>query len=643
MNYNYCFEIAAILIIGTVLFDYRSKMRIFRIDSKLFKWVIYVSIAEFITNLLFSLLIVRYEVVPVLVNVLICTLLLVLQASKIYALACFSFAYMNAGFSMKEWGFYVITFAYGVNLILSVTSPLTEFYFYFDEAGRYIQGYGSEWRYFFYLINVLLCLAYVLFNVRNLLKKDIKVALRVAVTIGAGVYIQYRFRSVLTIDIAVAIAILYLYLTLENPNDYQDRLTLCGNEYSFRIFMDQKCNQRRTFTVMFLNLKKFRYINNLYGVDMGDFILRKVALCLEGIFSRQIVFRIHNDLFAVVANGTQDSLQTEVDRLTRRFQKPWIFPDGRSTLMEPAIVLCEYPQFFGSHTELISLRTEMFQSLKDTHDHNVLYSESTLTDKCRRREAVEKLLKQALNEGRLQVYYQPIVNGNSGKVVALEALSRLQDDTLGFIPPDEFITIAESTGVIIQLGFYVLEEVCRFIRESLLTNPQNTVKCVQINLSSLQCAYPLLKIHIMEIIRKYEIPVEMIHMELTESTMLESPKMVRDSMDELIREGISFSLDDYGTGYSNISYLIQFPFDKIKFDKNMVWSYFEKEEAKIIMEKEFDILNTLHKKIVVEGIEQEEQYQEMKSKGITFFQGYYFSKALPKEECVQYLNQSWNK
>ena len=132
----------------------------------------------------------------------------------------------------------------------------------------------------------------------------------------------------------------------------------------------------------------------------------------------------------------------------------------------------------------------------------------------------------------------------------------------------------------------------------------------------------------------------MIFLELTENTMVESPELVRKTMEEMIRYGVHFSLDDYGTGYSNISYLIQFPFKQIKFDKRMIWSYFESQEANIIMKNEFTILHTLKKEIVAEGIETEEQYHQMKTHGIRLFQGYYFSRALPVEELMIYLNKT---
>jgi len=614
-------------------------MKIYRLDSLLFQYVIYISLLESVINFISSILITNTTVVPRWINVLFATLFFVLQSTKIYALVRFSFAYMNPHITSHSPGFWVITVTYLINLFLSVSTPFTHFYFYFDEAGHYVQGYGSNIGYYFYLLNVVFCLVYVLKHRNRLLYKDISVAGWIALFVIGGVIIQFYFRSVLMIGISMALSVLYLYMTLENPNDYQDKLTLCANEYGFKIYIDHKCEQKKIFTVLFFDLHKFRYVNSIYGMEMGDFLLQKFAQMLEDVFHKQVVFRIHNDLFAVVVNAPQDSVKGYVRIVLERVQHEWKMPNGKTTKLDAVAVLCQYPNYFESHTELVRLRNYMIRKVKESHEERVLYCEREIADRCKREEAIEKAVKHAIDAHTLKVYYQPIVDSKTGRVEVLEALARIKDEKLGEISPVDFIDVAENTGQIIGLGFYVFESVCRFIRDHLLKNPKNTVSHVQINLSSLQCAYPPLKDRFIEIMEVYEIPPSMIYLELTESTMVETPELVKQTMKELIQYGIHFSLDDYGTGYSNIFYLIQFPFEQIKFDKHMVWSYFESREANIIVKNEFEVLHTLQKDIVAEGIETEEQYEQMKSQGIRLLQGYYFSKALPVEELMEYLNK----
>ncbi|SHK45435.1 GGDEF domain-containing phosphodiesterase [Hespellia stercorisuis] len=637
MIYNYFFEIAGIFILCIILFDFKNKMKIFKLDSRLFKLLLVISLLESCTDFISSLLLHHTEYVPLSLNVAVAVLFFFLQPAKIYAYCAFSFAYINPHFSSHSWEFRVITLAFLVNTLLGITSPLTNIYFYFDEQKRYWQGSGADWSYYFYFINIAFCLIYVLIHRKRLLIKDTKVAGWVAYIISCGVVIQFLHRSVLVIGLFFALSILYVYLTLENPNDYQDRLTLCANEYGFKIFIDDKCAQKKLFTVLFLDLNRFRYINSIYGIEMGDYLLQKVSAFLESIFPRQIVFRVHNDLFAVAVNEQQETLLPFVQIIINRFRSPWNLPNGKSAMLEPAISLCEYPQYFRTHTEMIQLQANMDRRIKESHDLIFMCSEDAIARRCRRRESVLKILKQALQNETLEIHYQPIIDNRTGTVASLEAISRLCDKELGNIPPDEFIAIAEENGAIIQLGFYVFEKACAFIERLGTDLPDSTVTCIHVNLSTLQFAYPDLTARFKKITEKYHVSPSMIHLELTESTMVESPFIVQNIMDALRAEGFSFSLDDYGTGYSNISYLIRFPFDEIKFDKNMVWSYFKQHDARLIMQNEFQLLHKLKKEIVVEGIETQEQYEEMQRQNIHLFQGYYFSQALDEENCFHYL------
>ena len=217
------------------------------------------------------------------------------------------------------------------------------------------------------------------------------------------------------------------------------------------------------FTVLFLDLNRFRYINSIYGIEMGDYLLQKVSAFLESIFPRQIVFRVHNDLFAVAVNEQQETLLPFVQIIISRFRSPWHLPNGKSAMLEPAISLCEYPQYFRTHTEMIQLQASMDRRIKESHDLTFMCSEDAIARRCRRKESVLKILKQALQNETLEIHYQPIIDNRTGTVVSLEAISRLHDKELGNIPPDEFIAIAEKNGAIIQLGFYVFEKACAFI------------------------------------------------------------------------------------------------------------------------------------------------------------------------------------
>ena len=636
MTYNYFFEISAILITVMILFDYRNKRIYLKRETRLFKIVTIVVAAECTTNLLSSMMIHHTESIPVVWNLLVATLFFVLQATMLFAIVVFSFVYMNSHLKWKSLELYIVTGMYLLNLGLSVTSPFTGFYFYFDEGKKYVQGYGSAVGFWFYIINILLCLAYVLYNKKHLLLKDMRVAVIVAALVGIGFIIQFAFRSLLMLDFSIALAVLYMYMTLENPNDSIDKLTLCGNGYVFRKLIDEKIEEKKVFSVLYMDIRKFRFVNYNYGIVCGDALLKKIASFLEQVFPSQQVFRIYDDLFAVIVDLPQESMHSYIQDIIERFELDREIQENVRICLNMMITVCEFPKCFQSNTELNKLRNNMLQYQKEMPDKKVLFSEESMYEECIRREHVEQILRNALQNNGLEVFYQPIINSSTDTVVSLEALARLHDEILGYIPPDEFISIAEKTGLIIELGFIVLEKVCQYIHEHLLSNPWNTINCVHVNISTLQCEYPHLYSRMMQMLDQYEVPPQMIQLELTESTMLYSPELLLKTMKTLYEKGIRFALDDYGTGYSNISYLIQFPFHEVKFDKTIVQSCFSNPEAELIIRNEFEILKQLHKPVVVEGIETEEQYAKMREYGIELFQGYYFSKPLPEEESIRY-------
>lgn len=247
----------------------------------------------------------------------------------------------------------------------------------------------------------------------------------------------------------------------------------------------------------------------------------------------------------------------------------------------------------------------------------------------------ERALQRALEEDGIQVYYQPIYSVAKGKICALEALVRIVDETGRCFMPDSFIPLAEKNGMILKLGCIVFRKVCAFMKKE---QPERLgIEYVEVNLSVIQCMQENLAEQYLHIMRENEISPHRINLEITETAAVYSEKTLLHNMEELIREGTVFSLDDYGSGYSSLGYVLKLPVRTIKLDKEMVWSYFSSERSAIAMRHEVAMLHELGLFIVAEGVEDEKQYTAMKELGIDYIQGYYFSRPLPQEELLTYL------
>lgn len=244
----------------------------------------------------------------------------------------------------------------------------------------------------------------------------------------------------------------------------------------------------------------------------------------------------------------------------------------------------------------------------------------------------------AITNDRVEVWFQPIFSTEDHRFTSAEALVRIRRENGELVPPGLFIEIAEHNGMILQLGEIVFRKVCRFISDTQIQ--RYGVKYIEVNLSVVQCAYNELAKDYIRIMEENVVAPELINLEITESASMNARKTLLDNMKRLMDYGVTFSLDDFGTGQSNLNYIIDMPVEIVKFDKGMTNAYFENGKAKYIMDAAMNMIRGLDLKIVSEGVETAEQFYTMENLGINYIQGYYFSKPLPADEFLEFIKKS---
>ena len=274
---------------------------------------------------------------------------------------------------------------------------------------------------------------------------------------------------------------------------------------------------------------------------------------------------------------------------------------------------------------------------------HVIENNHTFIEQYHRRKQVEHALKKAVEERSFEVYFQPIYSLKDKQIVSLEALTRMKDEKLGVILPDEFIPLAEKNGSIIQIGEIVLENCCRFLSRHILSNDSLGIRNIRVNISRIQCMQQNFKNTILPVLEKYHIPPSMIILEVTESTVSLASELMLYHMKELAKTGIGFAADKYVTGNSNASSLVKFPFHEIKIDKDTTWAYFENETSHIILENEIQTMKRMGFLVVVEGIETKEQSKAMEALGVNYVQGYYYGKPMPEKESLVYIRKFYDE
>lgn len=269
----------------------------------------------------------------------------------------------------------------------------------------------------------------------------------------------------------------------------------------------------------------------------------------------------------------------------------------------------------------------------------VVYDVSGQKDKkmfCLRTE-IDKIISKALAERRFQMYYQPIYSTKQKRFLSAEALIRLEDEVYGFISPELFITVAEKNGMIIEIGDFVLDEVCSFMARC--KKDGLPIDYIELNLSMKQCMQTDLKEKVLYYINKYHLRPDQINLEITETAAGEEQDIVEENIRELSKEGIYFSLDDYGTGYSNLSRIMELPFHIIKLDKSLA-DRVNNSRIKVLLKTTIQMMHEIGIEIVAEGVETEETLQHFIEMGCDFIQGYYFSRPLPEQEFVNFIKKN---
>ena len=256
----------------------------------------------------------------------------------------------------------------------------------------------------------------------------------------------------------------------------------------------------------------------------------------------------------------------------------------------------------------------------------------------RRYDEIERAIDRALIQTSFDVYYQPIYSTKEKRIVAAEALLRMYDEEMGFVSPDEFIPIAEKNGKIIEIGHLVLEKVCQFLQKEDIR--KYGIHYIEVNLSIIECIQKELPQRIEELMKKYKVDCTQINLEITETALAQNHEILAANMKKINEMGVTFSLDDYGTGYSTITYMMTLPFKIVKIDKSILWSSFQNEKAMIALCASINMIKDMDMEIVVEGVESEKMATKLAELGCDYLQGFYFSKPLPEKQFKEYLTKS---
>jgi diguanylate cyclase (GGDEF)-like protein/PAS domain S-box-containing protein len=427
-------------------------------------------------------------------------------------------------------------------------------------------------------------------------------------------------------------------------NEHQalhDGLTGLPNRTLFRDRIDQAIavahREGAQVAVAMMDLDRFKDVNDSLGHHAGDALLAEIGKRLRGILrSSDTVARLGGDEFGVLISKprTERDVVIVIQKIRAALQKP-VTIDGLALPAEASIGIAMFPQH-GEDVDTLIRRADVAMYGAKEEKGGFAFYESSRNESDPARLTLVSELRRAIEQRELVLYYQPKAALANGSVQSVEALLRWNHPTRGLVGPDEFIPLAQQTGLIKPLTLYVLDEALRQCRA---WQRAGMTLGVAVNLSVRNLLDAEFPDQVRDLLKKRRVDPSLLELEITESTMLSDPVRTKRVLDKLAAMGVALSIDDFGTGYSSLSYLSQLPVNEIKIDRSFVMNMAESDNDAVIVRSTIDLARNLGLQVVAEGVETAQAWDHLSALGCTLAQGYYLSRPVPAAELTDWLRR----
>ena len=460
----------------------------------------------------------------------------------------------------------------------------------------------------------------------------------------SGLWFEVKFSDLIWIDGSKALVCTITDITQKKKNqqkiEYQahnDVLTGLYNRMKCELDLPKEIKRtiqnNKKGAILFIDLDNFKHINDGLGHRHGDMLLQQIASGLQSMMNlKDHCYRMGGDEFVIVVTYENfDDMDRIVKNIIEMFNTPWDL-SGTEYYCTMSMGIAVYPDDSIDYNELIRLADIAMYDSKKSGKNRYCYYDGKGGNKTEKRLDIENSMRQAIASqiNEFVVFYQPVMDVQTNKFVSCEALVRWNSSSLGFLGPGEFIPLAEYLGLITSIGGDVLEEACKQCK---YWNEHGYPDFrINVNLSVVQLLQKDVVGDIASILKKTGVNPKNIVMEITESFAINDMDRVLKIVSGIKSLGPMIALDDFGTGYSSLNYIKQLPFDIIKVDKTFIDDIVDDEYAQAFIKLIVGLSKTIGTKIVVEGIENEQQYELLKELGVHYIQGYLFGKPLPSDE-----------
>jgi diguanylate cyclase (GGDEF)-like protein/PAS domain S-box-containing protein len=413
---------------------------------------------------------------------------------------------------------------------------------------------------------------------------------------------------------------------------HHDLLTGLPNRYYLKKYLASLVENHveQQMAILFIDLDRFKVINDTKGHTFGDILLEKVTERLKSCLSKKdFIVRYGGDEFIIVLqNVTKEKVSYIAETIIERFTESFVI-NGLEVFTTPSIGISMYPKDGNDIDTLIKNADAAMYLAKEKGKNNYQFYDSSLHEKNEKKMKIESKLRKALEQNEFILHYQPKIELSTNRLVGIEALIRWENKELGFVSPADFIPIAEELGLIIPIGKWILKEACKQCVKWQRLGFEDL--SVAVNISPRQFKDPAFSQTVVSILEETGLSPHCLELEITESIM-EDIKQSRFILEKLKKIGVKVAIDDFGTGYSSLHYLCHLPINTIKIDKSFVDGIHINDEKVAILQTIIDMGHRLKFEVVAEGIETREQVNFLVDHSCRIGQGYYFNKPLSKND-----------
>ncbi|MBI5756850.1 MAG: EAL domain-containing protein, partial [Nitrospirae bacterium] len=397
--------------------------------------------------------------------------------------------------------------------------------------------------------------------------------------------------------------------------------------------LSKRC-ERKGCALLLMDLDNFKEINDTLGHHNGDILLQEIGLRLLNLFQNtDTVARMGGDEFAVLLDEVDmENAVSAAGRILQAIEPPFVI-EGLTLQVDASIGIAFCPEH-GEDTDLLIQRAEvaMYMAKKFVDGYRIFDPEHDPYNT--RRLVIISDLRRAIDNNQLSLYYQPKIDLKTGDVTGVEALARWQHPAYGFIPPDQFIPLAEQSGLIKPLTLWVLNEA---LRECRARSDEGIKIGVAVNISARNLQDVQLPAQIAELLDSWKVSPDLLELEITESTIMLNPEVSMDTLKHLNAMGIRLSVDDFGTGHSSLAYLKRLPINEIKIDKSFIKDICKDSNDTLIVQATIDLGHNLGLTVVAEGVENQDVYDRLAGLGCDIVQGYFISPPIPAAEFKKWF------